>query len=90
MTLTCQPWLLWAALSAVFAAATAVLAKVGVSEVGPDLSTFIRTVVVVVALAGLLAATRQFEGIENVTPRGWLFLTLSGLATGASWAGLSR
>ena len=79
------PWLLWALGAAVFAALTAILAKVGVEGISPDVATFVRTVVVVVALGGLLAATGQASGIGTISRRSVLFLTLSGLATGASW-----
>ena len=79
------PWLFWALLSAVFAAATAILAKVGVAGVASDAATFVRTVVVVVALGVLLVATGQTEALRGISRRSAVFLTLSGLATGASW-----
>ncbi len=79
------PWLFWALLSAVFAALTAILTKVGVAGVPPDVATFVRTVVVVAALGLLLATTDQLQGLSAVPRRGVLFLVLSGLATGASW-----
>lgn len=78
-------WQFWALLSAVFAALTAILAKVGVEGVGPDLATFIRTMVVLLALGAILTATRQWQAPGAVPSRSWLFLMLSGLATGASW-----
>ena len=82
-------WQIWAVLSAVFAAATAILAKIGVEGIGADLATFIRTLVVWAALGLLLAATGQFRpwagGLDQVPARSWVFLGLSGLATGASW-----
>lgn len=78
-------WLIWAVLSAVFAALTAIFAKIGVEDINPDLATFIRTVVVLMSFAVLLFATGQFRAPGPVTPRTWLFLILSGLATGASW-----
>ena len=78
-------WQLWAVLSAVFAALTAVLAKAGVENVSSDLATFIRTVVVIVALAGVLTLTGQWQAPGSVSGRTYLFLALSGLATGASW-----
>jgi transporter family protein len=78
-------WLLWALLSAAFAALTAIFAKVGVENIGSDLATFIRTIVVVVTLGLLLAATGQFQAPGSVSPRSYLFLLLSGLGTGASW-----
>ena len=76
-------WQVWALLSAVFAALTAILAKVGVEDVDPDVATFIRTLVIVVVLGSLLLMSGQKVGI--ISPRSYLFLTLSGLATGASW-----
>ena len=79
------PWLFWALLSAAFAAATAILAKVGVAGVPSDVATFVRTVVVVAALGLLLAATDQWGGLRGVPRRSAAFLVLSGLATGASW-----
>ncbi len=79
------PWLFWALLSAAFAAATAILAKVGVAGVPPDVATFVRTVVVVAALGLLLAATDQLGGLRGIPRRSALFLVFSGLATGASW-----
>ena len=78
-------WLFWALLSAAFAALTAIFAKVGVETIDSDLATFIRTVIVLMSLALILFATGKFSSAEPVTPRTWLFLTLSGLATGASW-----
>ena len=76
-------WQFWALLSAVFAALTAILAKVGVEEVNPDAATFIRTLVVVVILGGLLLISGQ--RIEAISVRGLGFVVLSGIATGASW-----
>lgn len=78
-------WLVWAALSAIFAALTAIFAKVGVENIGSDLATFIRTVVVIVTLGLLLAATGQFQAPSSISGRSYLFLVLSGLGTGASW-----
>jgi transporter family protein len=78
-------WQLWAILSAVFAALTAILAKVGMQGIHPDFATFIRTIVILLALGCILAATGQFQRLESVSRRSYLFLTLSGLATGASW-----
>lgn len=84
MNLT-SSWLPWALLSAAFAALTAIFAKVGVENIGADLATFIRTIVVVVTLGLLLAATGQFQSPTAISPRSYLFLLLSGLGTGASW-----
>ena len=84
MNLT-SSWLPWALLSAAFAALTAIFAKVGVENIGSDLATFIRTIVVVVTLGLLLAATGQFQPPGSISSRSYLFLVLSGLGTGASW-----
>ena len=78
-------WQFWAVLSAVFAALTAIFAKVGVENVNSDLATFIRTIVVVVTLALIVAATGQFQNPSTISGRTYLFLLLSGLGTGASW-----
>ena len=78
-------WQFWAVMSAVFAALTAVLAKVGVAGVNSDFATFIRTVVILACLATFVYATGQFQAPGTVAARTWVFLALSGLATGASW-----
>jgi bacterial/archaeal transporter family protein len=78
-------WQLWAVLSAVFAALTAIFAKVGVENVNSDLATFIRTIVVVCVLGLIVYATRQFQDPTTISGRTYLFLVLSGLGTGASW-----
>lgn len=78
-------WQMWAVLSAVFAALTAIFAKIGVENIHPDLATFIRTVIVLASFAVLLFATGQFRAPGDVSARTWTFLVLSGLATGASW-----
>jgi len=78
-------WQIWAILSAVFAALTAILAKIGVQNINSDFATFIRTIVVLLALAAILAATNQYQRLGSVSPRTYMFLILSGLATGASW-----
>ncbi len=78
-------WQTWALLSASFAALTAVLAKVGVERIDPDVATFIRTLVVVAALAAFLGATGQWQRPEAISARTWAYLALSGMATGASW-----
>ncbi len=78
-------WQLWAVLSAVFAALTAIFAKIGVENVNSDLATFIRTIVVVGVLALIVLATRQFQDPATISGRTYLFLVLSGLGTGASW-----
>lgn len=78
-------WQAWALLSAVFAALTAIFAKIGVENISPDLATFIRTIVVLISFALLLFATGQFVAPNAVSQKTWTFLILSGLATGASW-----
>jgi len=78
-------WQLWAVLSAIFAALTAVFAKVGVENINADFATFIRTIVILVTLAFILLATGQFQSPGAISPRTYVFLMLSGLATGASW-----
>lgn len=80
-----QSWQLWALLSAVFAALTAIFAKIGVENVPSDLATFIRTIVVVCVLALIVYATRQFQNPADISARTYVFLLLSGLGTGASW-----
>jgi transporter family protein len=78
-------WQVWAVLSAIFAALTAIFAKIGVENVNSDFATLIRTVVVVVVLSGILLATGQWQAPGTVAARTYLFLLLSGLGTGASW-----
>lgn len=78
-------WPFWALLSAVFAALTAVFAKIGVEAVNSNMATFIRTVVIVVAAAVVVLATNSWQVPGSISSRTWLFLVLSGLATGASW-----
>lgn len=78
-------WQVWAILAAVFAALTAIFAKVGVDNVNSDFATFFRTLVVAAVLGVILFATRQFQPLSSLSPRSVLFLVLSGLATGASW-----
>ena len=83
--MTIESWQLWALLSAMFAALTAIFAKIGVENIGSDLATFIRTVVVLLSFLVLLLATGQFATSGPISPRTWTFLILSGLGTGASW-----
>ena len=78
-------WAFWALLSAGFAALTAIFAKVGVAGVNSDFATFLRTLVVIAALAAILTAFGEWRPLGSISPRTYLFLTLSGLATGASW-----
>lgn len=82
---TLATWQAWAVLSAIFAALTAIFAKVGVEDINADLATFIRTIVVMVSLSVILFATGQFSRPGAISTRSWIFLVLSGLATGASW-----
>ena len=82
---THMSWQAWALLSAVFAALTAILAKVGVQNINSDFATFVRTIVVLLALAAILGVTGQYQRLDSVPLRSYLFLILSGLATGASW-----
>jgi len=85
MQLVTSSWLFWALLAAVFAALTAVFAKVGVSEINSNFATFLRTVVVVVALGLLIWTTGETQSLSTLSPKTSVFLVLSGLATGASW-----
>ena len=78
-------WQLWALLSAAFAALTAIFAKVGVENVNSDFATLIRTIVILMAIGAILAATGQWQAPGSVSGRSYLFLVLSGLATGGSW-----
>ena len=78
-------WFLFALLSAIFAALTSILAKVGISGVNSNLATAIRTVVVVLMAWGMVFLTGAQSGIGEISKKSWLFLVLSGLATGASW-----
>ena len=78
-------WLVFALLSAVFAALTSILAKVGIEGVNSNLATAIRTGVVLLMAWGMVFLTNTQGGISGISPKSWLFLILSGLATGASW-----
>lgn len=78
-------WALFAAGSAVFAALTSILAKIGIEGVNSTLATAIRTVVVVIMSWGMVFLTHAQSGLGEISRRSWLFLILSGLATGASW-----
>lgn len=78
-------WQFWALLSAMFAALTALFAKVGVENVDSDLATFIRTLIIAAVLAGILAAMGKFQSPASISGRTYVFLILSSLATGASW-----
>ncbi len=83
--MTLSSWQAWAVLSAVFAALTAIFAKIGVDNVNPDFATFVRTIIILICLAAILAVTGQFQAPGSVSTRSYVFLVLSGLATGASW-----
>ena len=78
-------WLVLALMSAIFAALTSILAKIGIDGVNSNLATAIRTVVVVVMSWGMVFLTNSQGGISEISKKSWLFLILSGLATGASW-----
>ena len=78
-------WQVWAVLSAVFAALTAIFAKVGVEDINSDLATLIRTVIVLVALSLILFASGRITHPGPIAAKTWFFLLLSGLGTGASW-----
>ena len=78
-------WAVYALLSAVFAAATSILAKIGIDGVNSNLATAVRTVVVVIMAWGMVFLTNTHNGITDISRKSWVFLILSGLATGASW-----
>lgn len=78
-------WLLFAILSAVFAALTSILAKIGIDGVNSNLATAIRTAVVLLMAWGIVFITNAQKGLSSISPKSWIFLILSGLATGASW-----
>ncbi|MEQ9688973.1 MAG: EamA family transporter [Bauldia litoralis] len=82
---TANSWQVWAILAAVFAALTAIFAKVGVETVNSDFATLIRTVVILVVLTGLVLALGEMQPLGSISRRTYAFLILSGLATGASW-----
>ena len=78
-------WFIFALLSAIFAALTSILAKIGIDGVNSNLATAIRTVVVVIMAWGMVFLTKTQGGISMINKKSWIFLILSGLATGASW-----
>ncbi len=78
-------WPFWAVMSAVFAAATAIFAKIGINGINSNLATLIRTGVILMAGAVFVAATNSWQSPSSLSQKTWLFLVLSGLATGASW-----
>ncbi|MCR5716673.1 MAG: EamA family transporter [Lachnospiraceae bacterium] len=78
-------WAVFALLSAIFAALTSILAKIGIDGVNSNLATAVRTVVVVIMAWGMVFLTHTQSGLSEISKKSWLFLVLSGLATGASW-----
>ena len=78
-------WMIFAVLSAVFAALTSILAKIGIEGVNSNLATAIRTIVVVMIAWGMVFLTHAQNGLAEISKKSWIFLILSGLATGASW-----
>lgn len=78
-------WFVFALLSAIFSALTSILAKIGIDGVNSNLATAIRTVVVVIMAWGMVFLTNAQSGISAISRKSWIFLVLSGLATGASW-----
>ena len=78
-------WMIFAVLSAVFAALTSILAKIGIEGVNSNLATAIRTIVVVIMAWGMVFLTHAQNGLAEISKNSWIFLILSGLATGASW-----
>ena len=82
---TPAPWFYWAVLSAVFAAMNAIFAKIGIKGVDSDLATLVRTAVIMVVLSGFIWLTGKWSNPLELPANTWLFLGLSGLATGASW-----
>ncbi len=83
-------WQFWALLSAVFAALTAIFAKVGIQGVNSDFATLIRTFVIIGALSVFLSVSGQWQSPAEISAKSWVFLVLSGLATGASWLAYFR
>lgn len=83
-------WQFWAFLSAIFAALTAIFAKIGISGINSDFATLIRTIVIIAALCLFLSITGQWQRPGAIPAKSWVFLVLSGLATGASWLAYFR
>ena len=83
-------WMIFAVLSAVFAALTSILAKIGIEGVNSNLATAIRTIVVVIMAWGMVFLTHAQNGLAEISKKSWIFLILSGLATGASWLCYSK
>jgi len=80
-----MPWLPWALLSALFAAMTALFGKIGVEQINSDMATFIRTVLILVLVGAIVALSGAWQPPATIPRRSWVFLALSGMATGASW-----
>lgn len=80
-----QTWIYWALAAAIFAALTAVFAKMGLQGIDSDFATFIRTIIILIALIAFLTYTGKWQPFGSLTGKNWTFLILSGLATGASW-----
>lgn len=80
-----ESWVIYAILSAVFAAITSILAKIGISGINSNLATAIRTIVVLIIAWGIVFITGAQSGMQDITAKSWIFLILSGLATGLSW-----
>ena len=78
-------WQVWAVLAACFAALTAIFAKVGIADVGSDFATLLRTVVILATLVLIVVGTGQWQSLNSVPGKSYIFIILSGLATGASW-----
>ena len=85
MRIMLASWPFWAVLSAVFAALTAIFGTIGVEAVNSDFATLIRTVIILIVLAVFVVATNAWQPLDSVPRKTWLFLVLSGVATGASW-----
>jgi bacterial/archaeal transporter family protein len=85
-----QSWIFWALLSAAFAALTAIFGKIGVANISSDMATLIRTVVILIVIAFIVASTGQWQPLGSIGSKTWIFLCLSGLATGASWLAYYR
>ncbi|MEI6077192.1 MAG: EamA family transporter [Verrucomicrobiota bacterium] len=85
MNTPATPWFYWALLSAICAALTAIFAKVGIKGVDSDLATLIRTAIIIVLLSGFVSCTGKWANPLHLPAKTWLFLTLSAVATGASW-----
>lgn len=83
--MTSTSWFYWAILSAVFAALTAIFAKIGIQGVDSDLATLVRTAIVILVLSAFVWFTGKWSNLFALSSKTWIFLTLSGLATGASW-----